>query len=456
MRKELIHGATAALMLLFFSSASLAQEADAPKKTKPKESFASLEEKSAKAFQEENWVAWYSANMSMHKRRPYVPDYLISVIRASAQLGRKRTAYHYMLQLQRQGLSYDFNTWDETAGMRGTEAYEYINKLMIEAGQPSGNGSPVFDLNLAPGDLGDVDWDESRQRFLVGTRSEGKLLAVDDSGNAETLLEANGSNGLWAIEGLAVDEKNNDLWIASSASPVFSSFSPADANKGALFQFELDTLAFKARYGIPQDGLPHSLGGIAFTENGEVYVVDRAVPIIYSKPVQGEMLQRFGGSRELVALTDIAVTPDNSRVFVADAVMGVLAIDPRAKRMVMLEAPENVNLSGIYGIEFTGQELVVTQSGISPQRLASLKLDAAGAAVEFIVPMATALEEFDTPGVGTIRGDNMFYFSNHGTSTATQSLQFMATPLDSGAEVKTPEMRLFEQSVKEQEEKSQQ
>lgn len=458
MRPNLVRRVTITLILSFLTASSLAQEANGREQAspKPKESMASLEQKSEKAFREKNWVAWYSANMSMHMRRPYVPDYLINVVRASAQLGRKRTAYHYMLNIQKQGLSYDFNEWDEMQGMQGAEAYDYINKLMVEAGQPSGTGSHVFDLELSPGDLGDVAWDESRNRFLVGTRREGKLLAVDDEGNVETLLEADGKNGLWAIEGLAVDAKNNSLWIASAASPAFESFSPVDANKGALFHFALDSLEFKARYGIPQDGLPHNLGSIAFTEKGDVYVIDRAVPIIYSKPQQGGVLNRFGGSRELVALTDITVTPDNSRIFVADAVLGILVIDPLSQSMAMLEGSENVNLYGIYGIDYADQGLVLTQSGISPQRIARIELDSAGAAAESIVPMATALEGFDTPGVGTIRADQIYYFSNHGTMSETETLHFMATPLDAGADVKTPEMRVFEKSQQELEEKNQQ
>lgn len=450
MQKNLLKGAVTALILMALPGVLPAQDAEAskPAEAKPQESIAELEHSAAKAYQEERWVSWYAANMKLHKRRPDAPGYMVDIVRAAAMADQKRTAYNYMLELQRQGLSYDFNVFPETEGIRGTQAYDYINNLMVEAGKPSGVGEVVFEMDLAPISLGDVTWDESREKFLVGTRDEGKVLAVNENGIFETILQANGENGLWSIDGLAVDAANNTLWVSSSASPAFKGFSPADANKGALYSFELDSLKLKARYGLPADNLPHNLGSIAVTDKGDVYVIDRAVPIVYRKPDAGSMLERFGGSPELVALTDIAVTPDNSRIFVTDAVKGIVLIDPIARRMAPLGADENLNTYGIYGIEYVDRELVVTQSGISPQRIIRLTLDQYGASVEAVAPMATALEAFDTPGVGTVRGDSLYYFANHGSLSDSDNLVLMSTPLDSGEEVKPPDQALFERAMK--------
>lgn len=458
MQKKLIKGAAVALVFMALPIALAAQNAEAPKPApaKPPESIASLEQRAAKAHQEERWVSWYSASMKLHKRRPDAPEYVVDIVRAAAMAGQQRTAYNYMLELQKQGLSYDFNTFSETESIRGTEAYDYINDLMVEAGKPSGAGEVVFEMKLPPISLGDITWDESREKFLVGTRDEGKVLAVDKKGRFETILQADGKNGLWSIDGLAVDVANNTLWVSSSASPAFNNFSPADANKGALYSFQLDTLKLKARYGLPADGLPHNLGSIAVTDKGDVYVIDRAVPIVYRKPAAGSILEPFGGSPDLVALTDIAVTPDNSRIFVTDAVMGILLIDPIAQRMAKLEAAENLNMYGIYGIEYVDRELVITQSGISPQRIIRLTLDEYGAAVEAVAPMATALEAFDTPGVGTLRGDQLFYFANHGSMSDSENLVLMSTPLDSGVEVKPPDQALFEKAMKQKAQQQQQ
>ena len=455
MSKTLLTGAFAALMILLSASIATAQQAaETPKAKKPTQSIAELEQASYKAYQEKNWVRLYAHNMKLHQQRPYTPEYMINIIIAAASLDRKQTAYHFMLQMQQQGLAYDLDDYPETEGIRETEAYDYMHKLMVEAGEPRGEGAKQFDLDVKTADLGDVAWDSSRERFVVGTRSDGRLLAVDDAGKTEVLLKANEENGLWSIDGVAVDAGNKRLWIASNATPDFAGFTPADANRGGLFEFDLDTLEPVGQYNLPVDSLRHSLGSIAVTSDGTVYVIDRATPIIYRKAVSVDRLESFAGGPQLVALTDITVTPDNSRIFVADAVLGVLLIDPKVQRSAMLTGPDTLNLGGIYGIEFADKNLVITQSGIMPQRIVRLELNADGASVANVAPMASALESFDTPGAGTLRDSSLYYFANHGSATAGQDLVLMATPLDAGSNVEPPDMKVFNEAVRQAAEKA--
>lgn len=452
MLPSMIRIAIAALFaLLALAGAQQSAIADKPVDSKKEPSIAELEAESQKAYQEKNWVKLYSTNMKLHKRRPYTPEYMTEIIRAAAAIDRRRTAYHFMLMMQQQGLSYDMNAIEETAGMRGSEAYDYINKLMLEAGQPAGEGEWYMDVPVLPRDLGDVAWDETRQRFLVGTRNDGRILSVSDDGKVELLLQADEENGLWSIEGLAVDAGSNSLWVASSATPDFAGFTPADANRAGLYRFELDSLKPSGRYNLAADGLPHSLGSIAVASDGTVYVIDRAVPMVYRKTADSDKLEHFVALPGFVALTDVSVTPDNSRLFVSDAVMGILLVDPLGGTSALLEGPETLNQYGIYGVDYVPGALVITQSGISPQRLMRLELDAAGAAVEMVKPMAIALEGFDWPGVGTLRGDNLYYFANQGTGSGDKQAKMMVTPLDAGGEITQPDMRLFEESLEQQE-----
>jgi hypothetical protein len=445
MFKTITTGALAALTILLLAPGVQAQ---AGKGKAPTESVAELEQKVQQAYQDKNWIRMYSYSMNLHNQRPFVPEYMLNIVLASASLNKPQTAYHYMLKMQQQGLNYDFNQYPETESIRGTEAFDYITDLSVKAGSPSGEGAKFLDLAVVTADLGDVAWDESRGRFLVGTRTDGNLLAVSDNGKSEVLLRADDENGLWSIDGIETDVKSNRLWIASTATPAFRNFTPADANRGALFEFDLETLELLNRYNLPVDALPHVLGGIAVTDAGDVYVIDRATPIIYRKAVDGNRLEAFAGSAQLVALTDIAVTPDNSRIFVADAAMGILLIDPIAQRSMMLGGPETLNLSGIYGIEYINTNLIVTQSGISPQRIMRLQLNPAGTAVVGVTPMASSLDGFDTPGVGTLRGESLYYFANHGTRKADQELLMMASPLSAGNEVKPPDMNQFGEAFK--------
>ena len=448
--------AFAALLLFAIAAQAQNQPSSAAQTPLTPQEIAALEQDMVRARSEEKWVELYRDALKLHQQRPYTPEYYVEIIRASAALDRRRTAYHFMLQMQQQGLSYDLTAIEETAGMADTEAFQYMNQLMVEAGQPAGEGQALLDLPGSPADIGDLAWDPTRERFLVGTRFEGKLLAVSDGGQVEPLLQSDEENGLWSIDGIAVDPERNSLWIASTASPAFTGFTPADARRGGLFQFSLDSLELVARFNLDVDGLVHSLGSVAVTQAGDVYVVDRATPMVFRKTADGDRLEPFLAMPRLTALTDIAVTPDNSRLFIADAVMGILLVDPSVGRSALLRGPESLNQFGIYGIEFVDGSLVVTQSGLSPQRIMRFELDSGGAEVTSVAPIAIALEGFDTPGVGTLRGEELFYFANHGSASDDDRMRLWVSPINSGAPIEPPDMRLFKDSMRERLEAEQQ
>ncbi|MBT8052504.1 MAG: hypothetical protein HKO99_14350 [Xanthomonadales bacterium] len=432
MRRNILAGISAALAALMFTSPATAQSPSGS----PAD-VAALELKSQEALEAEKWVSFYSTNMKLHQLLPYEPKYLVNVVKACGMLDRKSTAYHYMLQIQQQGVTYDFNADDETLKIRNTEAYQHINNMLIDAAKPSGEGTTAFTLQGSGQDYRALAWDPSREAFLAGTVEEGVLLTVTESGEAEVLLKANEENGLWSITGLAVDVKNNRLWVASSATPHFKGFSAADKNRSALFEFDLNSIELLGRYNVPVDGLDHELGTVAITEEGHVYVIDRATPIIYAKLPGSDRLEAVFASPGTRALDSITVTPDNSRVFVSDAVKGVLVIDPVARQARMLTGPETMNLGGIESISYRDRQLYVVQGRFTPPRIVRLELDSSGAGATSVSPMAIALDPFDQPGVGTIRGDNLYYLANAGAGDESGAT-VMSTPLAAGAEATPP------------------
>ena len=396
-----------------------------------------LEKKAQAAYADKKWVSFYSSNMKLHKLLPFENQYLVNVVKACAMLDRKSTAYHYMLLMQQQGFTYDFNADEETVGIRGTEVYQHINKLLIDAGKPAGDATVAFRLKGVANNYSAIAWDESRQAFLAGTLADGTLLSVTEGGETQVLLEADEENGLWSITGIAVDAANNRLWLASSATPRFATFSITDKNRGALFELDLKSLEILGRYNLPVDGLDHDLGSLALTDDGHVYVIDRATPIVYAKLPDGQRLEAFFANPETRSLDGIAVTPDNSRIFLSDAVKGILVIDPVALQARMLSGPETMNLGGIESVSYREGHLYVVQGRFTPPRIIRIELDSSGAGATSVAPMAMALNEFNRPGAGTIRDGRLYYIANAGAEDDSEAI-VMSTPLDAGAEAAPP------------------
>ena len=439
-----------ALSSLFLAGLAQAQAPAPTAQQAPLPSIESLEQQSAEAFAAGDAQRAYDINLQLHQRRPHTADYMVNVVRAAALQDRKTEAYEMMLKMQRQGLSYDFNQIDDTRNIRKTELYMYINDVMIEAGKPAGEGQVAFTLPGAPADFQAIAWDASRGKFLVGTAARGTVLAVAEDGSTEVLLQAGEVKGMWSVNGLGVDGGRNRLWVSTAATPAFEGFTPADQYRGALLEFNLETLELVNQFFLPVDALPHELGSLALTDDGHVYVIDRALPVVYRKTPDSDRLEAFVGSRELVSFSDLAVAPDNSRLFVADRVRGVFVVDPVGEQAAMLSGPDNLNLGGIEGIEYAAGKLFIVQGGLQPQRLMRLELAASGSAVESVAPMAVALPGFERPGVGTILGQALYYFANPGAAENAEAVQVMRTSLESGQAIVPPDLRKYQQSIEAQ------
>ena len=427
------------------SSSGTRSSSSAPSKTKISESVAELEENSRQAYADGKYVRYYVANMKLHELRPYEPRYMENIVAACALVNRRRTAYHYLLQMQRQGLSNDLSKNPDTESIRDTEVWTYLNDLMIEAGVPNGRGDLVFTLPAEFSRPAAISWVESRSRFLVGTESDGTVVAVSPDGSTEVLIQANDKNGLWAIRGLHADSENNRLWVSSAAVPAFSAYQAIDKGRGALFEFDLETLELKGRFNLPVDGQTHELGPIAVSGEGDIYIADLALPMVFRKTAKGNRLEAFVGNNDLIGLRDLAVSADKGKLYIADSAMGIMVVDPVQQTSAMLTGPEDLNLGAISGLFYSKGKLIMIQNGFQPQRIMRLELDASGLNVAAATPLAVALNEFVRPAFGMIKGEEVYYFANPGEN---RPVKVMKTPLDGGDSIESAEVRRMKQKIK--------
>lgn len=439
----------AALSTALLTFSLLAQQLPEPEQANSKdkkiESVAGLEEKSRQAYADGKYVRYYVANMKLHELRPFEPSYMENIVAACALLNRRTTAYHYLLQMQRQGFANDLSKNPDTISIRSTEVWTYLNDLMIGAGEPNGSGELVFTLPAEFSSPAAITWDEGRGSFLVGTETDGAVVVVSPDGSSDVLIKANDENGLWAIRGLFADNKNNRLWVSSAAVPAFSAYQASDKGRGALFEFDLATLELKGRYEVPSDGQIHELGPIAVSGDGDIYIADLAQPIIFHKTAKGEQLAAIISIKDLVGLRDLAVSPDSTRLYIADSVMGIMVVDLAQQTSAMLTGPENMNLGAISGLFYHNNELVMIQNGFQPQRIMRLELDASGSNVVAISPLAIALDEFDRPAFGTVKGEDVYYFANPGKN---KLVKVMKTPLNPENLIESVEMKRIKQKIK--------
>jgi len=440
------------LLAVFLLMNSLPLMAQTETKQAMPENVPGLLVKANEAYAAEDYLTFRKALVLLNKKRPYNSEYMYQLVMAYALLDEKQEAYDLMLRMQRQGLAYDFSLTDTTANIRGTQVFDYLNDLMKMAGDPMGESEPVFTLPDSVAMPETISWDESRQKFLIGTVAEGSILAVGKDGQVTELLKASDENGLWAILDILVDQSRKRLWVSSASIPAFSRFDPVDKGRSALYEFDLETLQLIHRYPVPVDGRSHLLGSMALSPNGDIFIADRALPIIYTKPANEKKLKALMASRDMVSMRGIAIQPDGRLMYVADREMGIMVISIEAGRAGMLVVPPTLNIGGIDGLYLLDNRLIVIQNGIKPQRVMRLQLDATGTKVTDVRPLAVSQPEFDFPSFGVIQGGELYYFANSQWSGSTgekHAVTVLRTPLDASKDLIQPDMRRFlEQQAK--------
>lgn len=406
-----------------------------------------LQKLAIESYENKDYMRFVQANIKLRELRPYEPQYMIGMVVGAALINRPRTAYNYMHVMQQQGLAYDFNSTEDTQSLRATEVYKYLNDLLIKAGEPKGEGRVAFKLPKTALRPEAIAWDDARGSFLVGTVDTGALLEVSPSGTVKELLKANRTNGLMAINGIAIDQQRNKLWITTAGLPGFAALKKADIGRGLLLEFNLETLEPLGRFEIPADGVPHVPGSVVVNPAGDVYLIDRAVPVVYRKPV-GQALAAYLANPVMVGLRDLAISTDGNKLYLADAAMGIMVVDLVNSKASQLAGPETLNLSGLSGIMFADGKLLVLQNGIQPQRLMRLDLDPTGMAVVNSSPLAIALEEFNAPAFGVVQGGAVYYFASSNLADPGEKQTIvMKTPMELTEEIVTPELRKFNEET---------
>ncbi len=251
---------------LLVTGSTLAQAQSADQQPTQRQPLAvavsTLRAEANKAYVSKDYAQFRDLVAQLHALFPYNQQYMTQLVYAHALNGDRENAYNMMLTMQRQGLSYDFNSSQDSSNVRGTEAYDYINDLMVRAGEPNGFAELRFTLPAEVVLPTALVWDPSREAFLVGDASQGGLWQVERSGETRRLAFADEDTGLWSIFGLLVDAENNRLWVSSSASRIHAEIDPAEAGRAGLFEFTLDDLKLVKKYPVAADGLPHRLGEV--------------------------------------------------------------------------------------------------------------------------------------------------------------------------------------------------
>lgn len=400
------------------------------------------------AREAEEYEAWAEALNVLRELRPHNPNFMHQLVSAYALQDKKQEAFDLMLLMQRQGMAYD---WDENPhldNLRDTRLYEYLNTLMIEAGQHYGEGKVAMTLGGEFAMPEALAHDPQSGRLFVGTVRDGQILTRTGDEAWQPFADSDDLTALQAVLGLAADAERRHLWVATGMAPQFKRFRQRDFGRTALLKLDLDSGELLGEYRVLPDGKPHLLASIAIADDGTVFVADTESSVIYRLEPGDERPRPMVGNPVFTSLRGIALSGDRKLLYFADYELGIFAADFDTEEAWHVAVPQELNVGGIDGLFWWDGDLVIIQSGFLPQRVMRLRLGEDGLGVVGVQPLESGHPAFDHPTNGTIVGDQLYYFgASHwphvdtrgrpANSTVLPETPIVVTELDSEHVVQT-------------------
>jgi hypothetical protein len=370
-------------------------------------------QRAAQAFESGDNKAWVRALEQLHRLRPFNYDFMRQLVMGYALTGQTSQAFNKMLQMQQQGLAVDWDEVEEVESLRQYPLYDHLRDLMQTAGEPSGDVSDAFEIDADYPMPEALAHDPETARTFIGTVRDGLILVRNqEDGELTRFAAPEDTPGLMAVFDLLVDDARGHLWVATGGTGQFRGARDSNVGRTALIKLDLATGEKLGEYRVLPDGRAHLLGAMALASDGTIYASDSAAPMIYRLQPDDERPEPLVGNPVFTGLRGIALSEDESRLYVADYDLGVfffeLVDQPEG---FALGVPETLNLGGIDGLYLWDGHLVAIQNGITPQRVLRLELDDSGTRVANIAILAKALPEFDDPTFGTVNGDELVFLA---------------------------------------------
>ena len=375
----------------------------------PKKDVGYYLQQAAKSYREKNFSAYLENAKTVLKVRPAQPRYLYNAACAYALTGDHREAIALLGKIANMGLTYAPESDEDLASLRGTKEFQAVVDRFASNLKPVSHSSPAFTIDQKGLITESVAYDDKTKTYYVSSVHKRKVISVDSRGNVKDFSKP--GDGLWSAMGLKSDSRRRHLWVATAAHAQMMDLEKGDDGRSGIFKYDLDTGKLLKRYLLPNLPQKHWLGDIVITRAGDVFATDSLNPQIYRISKKTDTLELFADVPPMISPQGLALTPDETSLFIADYSLGIFKLDLITKKLTELTAP-GIATIGIDGMYFYKGDLIAIQNGTRPHRVVRFKLNKNLDAIGSFETLEANNPLFDEPTLGVIVKDTLFYIAN--------------------------------------------
>jgi len=367
-------------------------------------------QKARAAYEQKDSAALIENMKAALALRPTWGPYIYYLAIGYAMSGNKNEAVNWLGQLADMGLVYPISTRADFASIKDTDEFKALVARFDDNAKPLGTSTMAFTVHERGFVPEGLAYDPAEKVFFLGSVYKRKIVSIDAAGEVKDFSSP--ADGLWSVMGMRVDAARRVLWVCTASHPQMMNFKESENGVSGIFKYDLRTRKLIKKYLLPSQPKPHWLGDLLLNANGDVFASDSVTPGIYKLDRQSEKLEMFLENDAFVNPQGLAFSADEQRLFMADYLKGVFAIDMKSKTVALLPPAPKMTTLGLDGLYYHQGKLIGVQNGVTPARVVELSLNGEVTRVEQLKVLEANNPVFDEPTLAVLSGDTLFYIAN--------------------------------------------
>ena len=359
------------------------------------------------AYQAQDFAAMRTAAHKSLEARPGYPGALFNLALAQALDGALQESLQTLGALVTAGIDYDVADIEEFASLQQLDDWDAYQSAAAKLHEPVGHASVAYSYDVAdfvPEGIAITPAGE----LLLGSVRHGTIVSIGE--HTQVISEAE-THAHWSVFGMRQDGAGG-LWFASAAVPEFAASDETTAGRTGLFRLDIKTQAITQRTLLPSSDDPRVLGDLVIADEDTIYATESLTGVLYRYSISSEQFTEVVPQGVMRSMQGLVLDATGDYLYVADYVGGLFRVALVDGAVTRVTSDPAITVFGIDGLYRHGNELIVIQNGIAPNRVVALTLAEDGLSIVGKRTLAANLKEFDEPTLGVVHGDAFFFVAN--------------------------------------------
>jgi len=369
-----------------------------------------LNARAVSAYETKDYATFLILEKQILTLSPGDPRAIYNVASAEALLGHAAEAVGQLEKLLKLHLDFGAEKDPDFASILKTPEWSQYRNHLAELQKPVIASSVAFALSEKGLLASSAALDEASGDIYVGSLRERKILKRAKDGGVSDF--ANEKDGLLGVSSLLIDSSRHQLFASMAALPFMQNYRKEDAGKAGICVFDLATGKLLRTALLFSSGERHALSQMAEDKYGDIFVVDTGSSEIRRLRRSSTELELFVSSVVFPSPRGIALSADEHTLYAMDATTGLWAVDVLSIDRKPVEVPPEFWLGGSSGLTRVRDGFISVQSGVEPNRVVKIRLNAQGDKVTSVETLESNHPDYETPMPGNLTGGDFLYVAN--------------------------------------------